>query len=182
VTFLDFEEFIASLNAHRVRYLIVGGYAVGFHARPRATKDLDVLLDRSVANVRRARAALIAFLGAEAPNITEAKLTDPRTLIVLGVAPVRIDVLTSIEGVPSFAAAWKRRVAGSYGSTTAQFLSLGDLIAAKAAAGRPQDLADLDVLQRVARRVEKKRTQKRRPASASSPNDGPSMRRSARRG
>ena len=47
MTFPDFEEFIASLNAHRVRYLVVGGYAVGFHARPRATKDIDILVDRS---------------------------------------------------------------------------------------------------------------------------------------
>lgn len=68
MTFPDFEEFIASLNAHRVRYLIVGGYAVGFHARPRATKHIDVLVDRSLANARRTRAALRSFLGADAPN------------------------------------------------------------------------------------------------------------------
>ena len=63
MTFPDFEEFIASLNAHRVRYLIVGGYAVGFHARPRATKDIDVLVDRTRANARRTRACLIELLG-----------------------------------------------------------------------------------------------------------------------
>jgi hypothetical protein len=60
VTFPDFEEFIACLNAHRVRYLIVGGYAVGFHARPRATKDLDVLVDRSAANARCGGSATFA--------------------------------------------------------------------------------------------------------------------------
>jgi hypothetical protein len=152
LTFPDFVEFIASLNAHRVRYLIVGGYAVGFHARPRATKDIDVLVDKSAANARRTRAALRAFLGADAPNITEAKLMDPRTLIVLGVAPVRIDILTSIDGVSSFAAAWKRRVEGVYGAADAHYLSLEDLMASKRAAGRPQDLADLDVLQRVTKR------------------------------
>lgn len=150
--FPDFEEFIASLNAHRVRYLIVGAYAVGFHARPRATKDIDVLVDRTATNARRLRRCLVEFLGAPAPNITEAKLQDPRTLIVLGVPPVRIDVLTGIDGVPSFAAAWKRRAEGRYGATTAHFLSLADLMAAKAATGRPQDLADLDVLERVAAR------------------------------
>lgn len=150
--FPDFEEFIASLNAHRVRYLIVGAYAVGFHARPRATKDIDVLVDRSPANARRVRRCLLDFLGVDAPNITEAKLQDPRTLIVLGVPPVRIDVLTSVDGVPSFSAAWRRRASGRYGGTCASFLSLVDLIAAKAATGRPQDLADLDVLERVAAR------------------------------
>jgi hypothetical protein len=153
VNFPDFEEFIASLNAHRVRYLIVGGYAVGFHARPRATKDIDILVDRTTPNARRARACLLSFLGGPAPNITEAKLRNPRTLIVLGMPPVRIDVLTSIDGVPSFAEAWKRRAEGRYGSTPANFLSLQDLIAAKAAAGRPQDLADLDVLERTAQRT-----------------------------
>ena len=154
MTFPDFVEFIASLNAHRVRYLIVGGYAVGFHARPRATKDIDVLVDRTASNARRTRAALLAFLGADAPNITEARLMDPRTLIVLGVAPVRIDVLTSIDGLRSFGAAWKRRSTGSYGTAVAHFLSLEDLIASKAAAGRPQDLADLDVLRRAKQRRE----------------------------
>jgi hypothetical protein len=63
LTFRDFEEFIASLNANRVRYLIVGGYAVAFHARPRATKDIDVLVDRSSANAKRVHAALQAFFG-----------------------------------------------------------------------------------------------------------------------
>lgn len=152
MTFPDFEEFIASLNDHRVRYLIVGAYAVGLHARPRATKDLDVLLDRTLANARRARAALTTFLGSAAPNITETKLLHPRTLIVLGVPPVRIDVLTSIDGLPSFGAAWKRRVDAAYGRTVAHFISLDDLIAAKLAAGRPQDLVDVEVLRRAAAR------------------------------
>jgi hypothetical protein len=150
LTFPDFEEFIASLNAQRVRYLI----AVGFHARPRATKDLDVLVDRTEANARRTVAALRRFLGARARNVTVAKLRNPRTLVVLGVAPVRIDVMTSIAGVPSFRAAWQRRVEGRYGATVAWFVSVEDLVAAKQAAGRPQDLADLDVL----RRVRKSRT------------------------
>jgi hypothetical protein len=152
VEFPDFEEFIASLNAHHVRYLIVGAYAVGFHGRPRATKDIDVLIDRAPANARRARACLVSFLGGPVRNITEAKLRNPRTLIVLGVPPVRIDVLTSIDGVPSFAGAWKRRAEGRYGNAPAHFISLSDLIVAKAASGRPQDLADLDVLERIAQR------------------------------
>lgn len=152
MTFPDFEEFIASLNAHRVRYLIVGGYAVGFHARPRATKDLDVLVDRSQANARRTRAALLAFLGSDAPNITVAGLMNPRTLVVLGVPPIRIDVLTNIDGVPSFAAVWKRRVDAAYGGTPAHWISVDDLITAKVASGRPQDLADVDVLRRVVAR------------------------------
>ena len=144
--FPDFAEFIACLNANRVRYLVVGGYAVGFHARPRATKDLDVLLDRTRSNARVARAAITSFLGSVAPNITEAALTNPRTLLVLGVAPVRIDLLTRIDGVPSFAAAWKRRVEGHYGEVPTHFISREDLVAAKRASARPQDLVDVRVL------------------------------------
>jgi hypothetical protein len=153
VTFPDFEEFIALLNAHRVRYLIVGAYAVGFHAQPRATKDIDILIDMSVANSRRARAALVDFLGSDAPNITEEKLRNPRTLIVLGVEPIRIDVLTTIDGLASFSGAWKRRVKGKYGKVSTSYIALDDLIAAKTASGRPQDLADVDMLQRASRRT-----------------------------
>jgi len=148
LTFPDFEEFIASLNAHRVRYLVVGGYAVGFHAKPRATKDIDILIDRSPANARRTLAAIQAFLGSKTPGITLGKLTSPRTLIVLGIAPVRIDILTGIDGVPSFASAWRGRATGSYGTTRTEFLGLRDLVAAKKAAGRLQDLADVQTLER----------------------------------
>ncbi len=136
-----------------MRYLIVGGYAVGFHARPRATKDIDILVDISAANARRARAAVIEFLGSDAPNITEAKLQNPRTLIVLGVEPVRIDILTTIDGLESFSGAWKRRARGKYGKVQANYIASDDLIAAKKASARPQDLADVDVLLRFLKRT-----------------------------
>jgi len=154
VIYPDFEEFIASLNARRARYLIVGAYAVAFHARPRATKDIDVLVDPTAANAKRVLAAMHDFLGTPMPNVTVERLTNPRTLIVLGVAPVRIDVLTSIDGVPAFAAAWKRRARGVFGETPTQYLSLVDLIATKSAtpASRVQDKADLVHLKRVAAR------------------------------
>jgi hypothetical protein len=144
----DFEEFIESLNAQRVRYLIIGGYAVAFHARPRATKDIDVLVEPTTANATRTIRALVSFLGSPAPAVTVERLTNPRTLVVLGVAPVRIDILTSVSGVVSFAAAWKRRVQGRFGRTPANYIALEDLIASKMATARPQDKADLAVLER----------------------------------
>ncbi|MCC7539087.1 MAG: hypothetical protein IT379_22890 [Deltaproteobacteria bacterium] len=146
--FPDFVALIASLNAHRVRYLIVGGYAVAFHARPRATKDIDVLVDPSPANARRTRAAVVAFLGAEAPEITVAKLTNPRTVLVLGRSPVRIDILTSLDGV-SFAAAYRRRVEATFGAERAAYLGLDDLIRVKRIADRPVDREDVRILERV---------------------------------
>jgi hypothetical protein len=155
LTFRDFEEFFASLNGHRARYLVIGGYAVGFHARPRATKDIDILVDRTAANARRVCAAIADFLGSAPPNVSEAALTNPRTLIVIGVPPIRIDILTSILGVGSFAAAWRRRATGVYGQTPVSFISREDLIASKVAAGRPQDVADVDALERVKARSRK---------------------------
>lgn len=134
---------------------------MGFHARPRATKDLDILLDRTRTNARAAREAITSFLGSTAPNITEAALTNPRTLIVLGVPPVRIDILTRIDGVSSFAAAWKRRAEGRYGKVPTQFISRADLVAAKQASARPQDLVDVDVLLETATRQRTKRTKKK---------------------
>jgi hypothetical protein len=152
VIYPDFEEFVGCLNVRKVKYLLVGAYAVAFHARPRATKDIDVLVEPTATNARRVRAALADFLGTPAPNVTVQKLTNPRTLIVLGVAPVRIDLLTTIDGVPSFAAAWRRRVRAKFGQKDANYLSLEDLIEAKAATSRLQDKADLVHLRRALRR------------------------------
>jgi len=81
-------------------------------------------------------------------------------LVVLGIAPVRIDILTGIDGVPSFARAWKKRRTGSYGATRAEFLGLADLVASKKAAGRLQDLADVESLERAQRRRARARGRK----------------------
>ena len=144
----DYEEFIAALNAHGVRYLVIGAHAVAFHARPRATKDLDILLDPTPANARRALAALRDFFGGADLGYTVKDLTDPRWVIQLGVAPIRIDLISAIPGFPSFEAAWRNRVDARFGSIDAHYLGLNELIRAKEAAGRPQDRADVRVLQR----------------------------------
>ena len=147
----DYEEFIAALNAHGVRYLVIGAHAVAFHARPRATKDLDILLDGTPANARRALAALRDFFGGADPGYGVADLTDPRWIIQLGVAPVRIDLASQIPGCRSFEAAWKRKVEAQFGSVKTFYLGLDDLIHAKEAAGRIQDRADARVLRRAQR-------------------------------
>jgi predicted nucleotidyltransferase len=149
--FHDFVEFIASLNARTVRYLIVGGYAVAFHARPRATKDIDVLIDPTPSNARRARTAIVEFLGSDAPELTIEKLTSKRTVVVLGRSPVRIDILTSLEGL-SFRAAWSRRAEGTFGSERAAYIGLDDLVHVKEIAGRAVDIEDVRILRKVAAR------------------------------
>ena len=144
----DFEEFIDSLNAHGVRYLIVGGHAFAFHARPRATTDLEVFLEPTRANGRRVLKAMTAFFGGAKLGYKLEDLLNPQWILQLGVAPVRIDLFNSIPGCPSFKAVWKNRVTAKFGDATAFYLSRDDLIAAKQAAGRPQDLADLAALTR----------------------------------
>ncbi|HEV8718248.1 MAG TPA: nucleotidyltransferase [Candidatus Binatia bacterium] len=144
----DYEEFIAALNAHGVRYLVIGAHAVAFHARPRATKDLDVLLEPTAENARRALAALRDFFGGADLGYTVEDLLDPQWIVQLGVAPVRIDLLSEIPGFASFAAAWRNRVDARFGAVSVHYLGLDDLLRAKEAAGRPQDRADVRVLQR----------------------------------
>ena len=145
----DFEEFIAALNAHGVRYLIVGAHAVAFHARPRATKDLDILIDPTAANARRTLKAIREFFGGADLGYTVDDLTDPHWISQISVAPIRIDLLAAIPGCPSFKDAWNARVEGRFGSVGANYLSLDDLIRAKEAADRHQDRADVRPLLRV---------------------------------
>jgi predicted nucleotidyltransferase len=144
----DYEEFIAALNAHGVRYLVIGAHAVAFHARPRATKDLDLLLDPAPANARKVRAALRDFFGGIDLGYTVEDLTDPRWIIQIGVAPVRIDLAFQLPGCPGFNALWKSRVEARFGSVPACYLGLDDLLLAKQAAGRAQDHADIRTLRR----------------------------------
>jgi hypothetical protein len=160
----DYEEFIAALNGHGVRYLIVGAHAVAFHARPRATRDLDILLDPAPANARRALDALRDFFGGADLGYTIADLTNPRWIIQLGVAPVRIDLLSQLPGCPTFNAAWKTRVEARFGAVPAYYLGLDELIRAKEAAGRAQDRADARVLRQAKDRGQRTKRSSRRRA------------------
>lgn len=144
----DFEEFLASCNAHGVRYLVVGAHAVAFHARPRATKDLDVYVDPTAENAERLLTAIRDFFGGADLGFTVEDVTELDTVLQLGVAPVRIDLLSSLSGIESFEQAWRQREDGAYGSVDTHYLSLDDLISAKRSADRDQDRADLEHLQR----------------------------------
>ena len=160
--FRDYEEFIAALNARGARYLIIGAHAVAFHARPRATGDLDILLDPAQRNARKVLAAVGDFFGGADPGYSEADVIDPRWVIQLGVAPVRIDLISQIPGFASFQAAWKNRVEARFGSIPAHYIGLNELIAAKEAAGRPQDRADLEILERARGRARRATSVRRR--------------------
>jgi hypothetical protein len=147
----DFKELLSVLNVHRVKYLVVGAYAVSVHAQPRATKGLDILVKPDAANAKGVFGALATF-GAPLQGLTPADFARPGPFFRMGREPVGVDILTSIPGV-DFDAAWPRRVEDVVDPATglkASFLSREDLIAAKLASGRPQDLADVDAIRKAA--------------------------------
>jgi predicted nucleotidyltransferase len=146
----DYEEFIESLNRIGARYLIVGAHAVAFHARPRATKDLDIFIEPTRENAERVLEAIRHFLGTDL-GIRIEDLSTPGQIVQLGVAPTRIDLLSRVSGIDDFAVAWERRIAASFSDVPAYYLSLEDLIQAKISAGRDQDKADLRSLRRASR-------------------------------
>jgi hypothetical protein len=147
----DFLDLLSALLDAEVRFLIVGAYAVGVHARPRATKDLDVWVEASVENSCRVIRALKAF-GAPIDNLNDDDFATPGTGFMMGAPPNRIDILTEISGI-TFVEAWPNQVAAGVGrNLRCPFIGLTDLIRNKRAAARDQDLVDAALLERIASR------------------------------
>lgn len=142
----DFEELLRFFDSRGVRALIVGAHAVAYHAKPRYTKDLDVLVEPTSENARRILEALTDF-GFGELNLTIDDFAKPQRIVQLGFPPNRIDLMTSIDGV-EFPEAWAGRAEGIYGSTKVFFIGRQELIRNKKASGRPQDLADLSWLEK----------------------------------
>jgi hypothetical protein len=140
----DFKGLLELFNAHRVDYLIIGGYALAFHGAPRFTGDLDLFVHPTPDNAARIIAALTAF-GFGSLGLTPVDFTTPERVVQLGVPPVRIDLLTSISGV-SWQEAVAGRVRGSYGDVPVDFIGRDQFVANKRASGRHRDLADLEAL------------------------------------
>ena len=145
----DFLDLLTALNDAEAKYLLVGGHAVAFHGRPRATKDFDLWIEASPENAKRVLSALRAF-GAPLESLSETDLAAPGQGFRMGTPPFRIEILTEISAV-DFAAAWPRRQTWSVDGITLGVIGREDLLANKRAAGRPQDLADVDVLERQAK-------------------------------
>jgi predicted nucleotidyltransferase len=144
---IDFKELLEEFARSKVEAILVGGYAVAFHGRPRATKDIDLVLESSAANLQRASEALERF-GAP-PNVVRAIITmKPTEVVFMGQPPLRIDLLTSIDGV-SERDLFDRAITTELAGVVVRVIGLDDLIANKRAAGRPQDLIDADFLERV---------------------------------
>lgn len=145
----DFRELLTILNDCRVRYLVVGGYAYIHYAEPRYTKDIDLWISPTQENALRLREALVRF-GGWVEGMTLDHFTTERTMFQIGLPPCRVDFLTSITGLEFESAFASKKVADMDGLLV-PLISLSDLILAKRASGREQDLRDLEGLERVAR-------------------------------
>ncbi len=146
----DFRDLLAEFNAQNVEFLIVGAHALAAHGHVRATEDLDVWVRPDVENAKRVLKALAAF-GAPLHDLTEGDLATPGVVFQIGVAPIRIDVLTAIDGV-EFNEAWASRLVTTFADQPAAVLSKEHMIKNKRAAGRTQDLADVERLEGKTRR------------------------------
>ena len=141
----DFKDLLSEFNAHGVEYLVVGAYALAAHGRVRATGDLDVWVRPEPANAKRVFSALAAF-GAPLQDLTEQELRSPGIVYQIGVAPLRIDVLTGIDAV-EFEEAWRERFVTRFADQSVPVLSVAHLIRNKRAVGRAQDIADVEWLE-----------------------------------
>ena len=145
VTEKDYEEFLKLLNRHEVKYCIIGAFAMAFHAEPRYTKDIDILVQASTENAEKLLLALDEF-GFGSLNLNAEDFSTRGNIIQLGYEPVRIDIITSIQDL-DFNEIWQNRVQGSYGRQTVNFINRENLIKSKKISNRPQDKADLAKLQ-----------------------------------
>ena len=137
----DYRDILSAFNEEKVDYLLVGAYALAVHGVPRATGDIDLWIHCTEDNAQRAWRALASF-GAPLSGLNESDLRTPGVVFQIGVAPSRIDVLTSIDGV-DFTDAWKGRLEVEVEGIKVTVIGRPHLIANKKAVGRPQDLVDV---------------------------------------
>jgi len=140
----DFKEFFQWFDRHNVEYLLVGGYAVGYHGYPRATMDIDVWIASTPQNARRVVAALEDF-GFGGQKLSETMFLAADQIIRMGLPPMRIEIMTSIDGV-DFDEAYPQRVEDDLDGVRVKLIGLRHLKRNKQAAARPKDLADLEEL------------------------------------
>ena len=140
----DFREFIELLNAHEVDYVVVGGYAVAFHGAPRFTGDIDIFVAPTEANPDRIVAALVDF-GFSRDDLHPEDFRKPDMVVQFGIPPLRIDVLTTIDGL-----LWDEIaphvIVGRLDELSVRFIGLDELVRNKKASGRPKDIADVEAL------------------------------------
>lgn len=147
----DYLDLLRCLADRKVRYLIIGGYAVIRYTEPRYTKDLDIWIDATPLNARRVLQALREF-GAPIDNLSVEDLAKPGLLYVFGIPPVRVDILNKVKGA-KFSTAWPNKVRVKLPDLSLNFVDISTLKRLKRAAARPQDLADLEKLNAVMKKA-----------------------------
>ena len=140
----DFKEFLKLLNSHRVEYLLIGGYAVGYHGYPRATGDMDLWVAIRQNNAEKLVVALREF-GLNAPQLSADIFLQENQIIRMGVPPMRIELLTTISGV-DFDSCYSERIVDVIDSVEVHIINLEHLKQNKQASGRYKDLDDLQYL------------------------------------
>lgn len=140
----DFKEFLLFLNSYQVEYMLVGGYAVGYHGYPRATADMDVWVAIHPQNAEKLVATLKAF-GFDVPELSPALFLQTNQVVRMGVPPVRLEILTTISGV-SFAECYAERTMSVIDGVDVNLINLKHLKINKQASGRHKDLDDLEHL------------------------------------
>ena len=140
----DFKELLALFNAHKVDYIIVGGYALAFHGAPRFTGDIDIFVKPDLENAQRILDALDEF-GFSSAELTTADFDKPDKVVQLGVPPVRVDIITSLTAV-SWEKASSGRLSGTYADVPVFFIGRQQFVTNKKAVGRKKDLADIEAL------------------------------------
>ena len=140
----DFKEFLQLLNEHQVEYLLIGGYAVGYHGYPRATVDMDIWIGRRPATATKMVEILREF-GFNVPNLSPELFLKQDQIVRMGMPPVRLEIFTSIPGV-RFEECYAARVEDVLDGIKVNLINLQDLKTNKRASGRHQDLNDLENL------------------------------------
>ena len=142
----DFKEFLQLLQSKEIEYLVVGGYAVGYHGHPRATGDMDVWIAIHEQNASRLVDALEEF-GFAQPGLRKELFLEKEKVIRMGVPPMRLEILTSIDGV-TFEECYTRQVVADFGDVQVKFISRSDLLRNKRSSGRHKDLDDVEMLEK----------------------------------
>lgn len=143
---VDFLDFITLCNNHKVRYLVIGGYAVSIHGYPRSTKDMDVCIEMSQQNAKK-MVSVIKDFGFGSLNLTESDFLNKNFITQLGYDPLRIDILNDLDGV-SFEEGWQNRKIVNISGVEINFIGYNELLKVKEKAGRPQDIADISMLKK----------------------------------
>ncbi|MBK8824170.1 MAG: hypothetical protein IPN58_16670 [Anaerolineales bacterium] len=140
----DFKEFLKLLKEHDVRYLLIGGYAVGYHGYSRATEDMDIWVAIHPDNAQKLVATMKAF-GFETPEINPELFLQKPKIIRMGFPPLRLEITTSISGV-EFEECYQLRIVDHFDGVEVNVIDLENLKKNKIASGRTKDIADVEQL------------------------------------